>query len=378
MILLAKDQSNKMLEIRVKERTLYLEEALKVKRNFLNNMSHEIRTPLQGILSISEELSSRWEEFDEHKRQQLAKMVSQNSDRLMRLVSNILDMSKLESGKMHYDMQQHDIVAIAKEVIAEFCNVIYDLSINMHIKNETHELFAYCDSIRVAQVIRNLVANAIKFGNGYDIDVEIFLDSFYCSKLKGEVKGVRVNVIDYGIGIPENELTIIFNPFVESSNTKSMAGGTGLGLSISKEIVEAHGGIIKASSSEHKTTLSFIIPSTHEKNVEINEKSVQSQLAHNKNLTILIIDDEEPCRIACTLMLNSAGHKIIDANGGTDGLNKLDLHHTTIDIILLDLMMPDIHGLDVLADIRRNKKFDHIPIIIQSGTTDKSEINASL
>ena len=164
-----------------------------------------------------------------------------------------------------------------------------------------------------------------------------------------------ISISDIGVGIPADELKTIFNPFTQSSRTKSSAGGTGLGLAIAKQIVEQHGGEIYALNNE-KRGCSFIFTLPVLKNIYIGKK--------NNAGKILVIDDEEIALNVIETGLTLRGFKVVVAAGGVEGLKYLQKHHEEISIVLLDLMMPGIYGLEVLKVIK--EKYPQLIVIIQS------------
>ena len=242
-------------ELRLKRSIQDLAVALEAKERFLRNMSHEIRTPLQTILGIPSGLMDNYDNLsDEQIKYYLRGMIEQ-SDRLMNLVSNLMDLSKFREGKFTMEFRKENLREIYEEIINEFKYVHPHITLNI-ISDVTPE--AMCDKFRVGQVLRNLIGNSIKHG-GKDKEIRITVDKH--SKQKSYIK---TTVEDQGVGIPEGEEKIIFEPFIESSQTRSEGGGTGLGLSIVKEIIESHKGKVWVESKTpnmHGACVSFILPS---------------------------------------------------------------------------------------------------------------------
>jgi signal transduction histidine kinase len=170
--------------------------------------------------------------------------VEQSGERLLALLNDLLDLSKLEVGKMRYEMVQADLRAVVATVVDECGPLARDRELRISVDRCTDDTRAWCDPHRIAQVVRNLLSNAIKFSprGGH---VQIVLDQ------ASDRSGARLalTVRDEGVGIPEAELETIFGKFVQSSTTKSSAGGTGLGLAICRQIVEDHGGTIRAGNN---------------------------------------------------------------------------------------------------------------------------------
>ena len=262
--MLAEIQSSKeTLEEKVAERTLDLEKLMQIKSQFLSNMSHEIRTPIHGIMNYVDFLVQDWEILDKDQKYEFVTKLHSNSGRLLSLINNLLDLSKLDAGKMEFDMQQENLVEIINDVMQE-CEALYmnhkDISINF-----TYDDDAKCnitlDRERIAQVIRNLLSNAIKFTPKGKITLTLSFVKFKKENAH-KVQGLQLILSDEGIGIPLDELIYIFDKFNQSTKTKTGAGGTGLGLTISKEIIRAHHGLIWAENNANNvgSTFTFIIP----------------------------------------------------------------------------------------------------------------------
>ncbi|AIL65684.1 Sensor histidine kinase [Rickettsiales bacterium Ac37b] len=370
--------ANESLEQKVEERTVELQQALAAKTEFLNNMSHEIRTPMQGFTVISTSLVEHWKEFNDERKYELASKIASNAKRLSSLLSHLLDLSKFQAGKMRLSLEKVDLNLIILEMIDE-AQTLYingkQLQINF---TPLKEAFILADKERIGQVLRNLFVNSIKFSpNNSTLTVSLKLSEItYDDQNKNEA--YHFTIKDEGVGIPENELYTIFEVFVQSSKTKTKAGGTGLGLAICKEIIEAHHGEIWAENNEDKgATFNFVVPISQAKQMDghhiIAENNVEIPIKPatqtTKTANILIIDDEDACLMSMELLLFGSGYNLHKAAGGAAGLEYLKEHSKEI-----DLMMPDIYGLNVLAEIKQNPELAKIPIILQTGSSDSAEI----
>jgi two-component system sensor histidine kinase ChiS len=377
---------NESLEQKVQTRTKELEHALSAKTEFLNNMSHEIRTPVAGFLGISDGLVSLWDKLEDTKKFKYVQDIANAANRLSSLIGNLLDLAKFNSGKMVLDAKEIDLKLAVSEMIDE-CNILY-------MSNKKIEFEFICDATdsnlagdreRIAQVLRNLFYNAIKFTNDNSVITARITDA----QIKHE-RALHFSIEDQGIGVPEEELTSIFESFVMSSRTKTKAGGTGLGLSIAKEIIDAHHGKIWASNNQSQSaTFHFIIPvgnlksaTTHKNHPSPSLASKETSSKQNmpkdstkKQVTILMIDDEELVITSMELAFSASNYKFVGALGGVAGLKYLREHESEVDLILLDLMMPDMYGLNVLEKIKQNPKTSNIPVILQTGASDLSEID---
>lgn len=255
------------LEQKVKKRTSDLEKAMKVKEEFLANMSHEIRTPIHGIMNYAEFLAHDWKIIEDEKRFDFIKKLYLNSDRLMSLINNLLDLSKLDAKKMDFYFVNNDIVELVEDAIDEVEPLYIEKNINIKFEYDKNEKYIVsCDKERILQVVRNLLSNAIKFTKEGVITVRINYSEFIEPGIVS-VKGIMISILDQGIGIPEAELGYIFDKFNQSAHTRTGSGGTGLGLAICKDIIKEHKGWVWAKNNlpNAGATFSFILPTIHAK-----------------------------------------------------------------------------------------------------------------
>ncbi len=230
--------------------------ANQAKTEFLANMSHELRTPMHGILSYAQFGQSRSDRVPREKLSEYFTEISTCGKRLMALLNDLLDLAKLESGKMGYILADNDIGERIETVLAEFTAFGEEkqISIAKSIQPDCRHL--QFDRDRIDQVLRNLLSNALKFsGTGGKITFET------CSIQENGRFYLKVMVKDQGIGLPDDELDTVFDKFIQSSSTKTGSGGTGLGLAICRQIIRDHGGRIWAeNNAEGGATFSFILP----------------------------------------------------------------------------------------------------------------------
>ena len=243
------------------------EKANHAKSDFLANMSHELRTPMHSILSFSDFglkqiVKKPLEEKGIEKIERFFSNINESGKRLLGLLNNLLDLAKLESGKMSYDFKRQDLRYTTEKILMEFSTKAVEKSVNITVQTPEDSTVAQYDNDKITQVIANLVSNAIKFTES-DSEVKILIENTEVVKDAGtgEKKAVvKFTIIDKGPGVPEEELEAIFDQFIQSSKTKTGAGGTGLGLAICKEIIEAHKGYIWAENSpEGGALVSFVI-----------------------------------------------------------------------------------------------------------------------
>lgn len=225
----------------------------RTKSEFLANMSHELRTPMHAILGFSSLGASKVETASSEKIASYFSRINESGQRLLGLLNDLLDLSKLEAGRMNFEFSKNDLQATITSIVEELRPLFRDRLLTIDIEPADIDTIAIYDDEKISQVVRNLLSNAIKFSpEGRSVMIHfasatLKLDDDESSA--GEVPAVSVSIWDQGTGIPEDELEIVFDEFVQSSKTEHGAGGTGLGLSISKEIIKRHGGIIKAGNA---------------------------------------------------------------------------------------------------------------------------------
>lgn len=228
------------------------EAANSAKSEFLTNMSHELRTPLHGILSFAALGVRRNQTLTPEERLEFFQLIQQSGNNLLQLINALLDLAKLESGRMDFSFAPVDLQTAIPVVIDELRSLAEDHQLTIALSCSAADASIHADRTRLLQVVRNLLSNAIKFSPaGTAIQVDI----------ADRAQSLVVSVRDHGIGIPDEELTAIFDKFIQSSKTRTGAGGTGLGLAICREIIQAHGGRIWAANRpEGGAELVFEIP----------------------------------------------------------------------------------------------------------------------
>lgn len=250
----------KELEALLERKTQELIVALETQERLLNNINHEIRTPLQGIMGISESLTAYWDSISDKEKKEYVKSLANSGDRLMNLLSNFMDLSKLKKGNLSFDFKYNDIKISIIEVITEFYGITHPIDLTMSSNVDTFILY---DAWRIKQVVRHLIANSVKHG-GKNKLIQITLST---KSTEGK-KFFCINIKDAGVGIAENELDAIFEPFYEGVKTKRGSGGTGIGLAICRDIIRAHGGEIWAENNANQAGATFHFTLPYEKRHE--------------------------------------------------------------------------------------------------------------
>jgi len=236
------------------------EQANKSKSEFLANMSHELRTPMHAILSFSNFGIKKFNSARPEKLLSYFNKINQSGERLLALLNDLLDLSKLEAGKLEFNFRLFELSLVLKQCIDEQEAQLNEKNLLIKFINSEHNTQAQFDTVKISQVITNFLSNAIKFSEqGTTLSIEIKADELFSDA--GISNGLCLSITDQGIGIPDNELDTIFDKFIQSSKTKTGAGGTGLGLAICKEFIDAHHGRIWAEHNpEGGSIFNFVIP----------------------------------------------------------------------------------------------------------------------
>lgn len=366
-LLTVKERSNQDLERQVLEKTHQIEEITKQKNKFLDNLSHEIRASVQIITNLSSIASYDWEKLDDSARKDIVFKISKNSGNLLFLINNVLDISKFHSGRMLFDMKVNNLETVTKSVLEELQILANEKNIKIDFyKNKHIELNTIFDKERISQVIRNLIINAIKYSKK-DSHIRVDLLQKYATLPTGiTINGLCLAIKDLGIGIPEKELKTIFEPFEVSSNSNKRKDSTGLGLSISLEIVNEHNGVIWAENNKGSDGVTFYCVLPYSNNIVSKDDNKSAK----KKFTLLFVDDEEGSRVAGRMILENIGYTVKVFASGHDLLDFLKYSGKKPDLMLLDMLMPDLDGVELVKKLRNISEYKNVPIILQTGKYD--------
>ena len=336
-------------------KTKIAEDAVKAKQQFLSNMSHEIRTPMNAIIGFTDVILKT--NLDEPQKQYL-NAIKVSGDALILLINDILDLAKVDSGKMSFQQISFNLPDSITTMLQLFEIKIKEKNIELIEEyDENIPQILEGDLMHLRQIILNLLSNALKFTNKGKILLQISLKEEDANSVV-----IEFTLTDTGIGIPEDRLEHIFEKFEQAhQNAKNFYGGTGLGLAIAKQLVEAQGGVITVKSELNKgTTFSFILRFKKiNTQVEFDEE-IGNNEPKIENVKILVVEDIELNQLLIKIILMDFGFEVDVVDNGKIAIEKLQ--ENIYDIILMDLQMPEMNGFETTMYIREVMK-SQIPII---------------
>ena len=359
--------ANRDIETQARE----IAQGAKYKSEFLANMSHELRTPLNSILLLSEMLTDQENSHLSDEEKEFAKVIHSSGQDLLELINDILDLSKIETGKVNIEFSDVNISELPKILKANFAHFAKqkDLTYHIEILGEIPKLF-FTDELRLRQILKNFLSNAFKFTEQGKVEVRIQSAALITEEMqKVSDDWLEIAVEDTGIGIPKEKHSIIFESFHQVDGaTVRKYGGTGLGLAISKEYAKLLGGFIQVESEEGiGSTFTLYLPNMRQcqENIEAMQGSLAVQPEEKVNIfqgkKILMIDDDRRNIYSMRTLLESKGAIVTSGESGLECLQKLQ-YNTDYDAVLMDIMMPGMNGYEVIQIIREQMNLD-LPII---------------
>jgi len=324
------------------------------KNQFLANMSHELRTPLNAIIGYSELLIEEAGYHQSDDCTQDLQKIRTAGQHLLELVNNVLDLSKIEAGKMELSVESFDLISLLKEVESTVQPLIVNKMNRLKMSYTNVLGTMHTDLTRLRQMLLNLLNNAIKFTeNGV---IHLTVERYQ----HAEKAWIRFQVADEGIGMTEEQLAKLFKPFTQAdSSTTRRYGGTGLGLTITKQFAEMMGGTIEVMSEfGHGSTFTLCLPAE----VDIQYESINEVEEVKQDGTVVIVNHEKQTRQMLKQDLSQLGYAVATAGNRKEAIklvNKLNP-----DAILLDLKTSAVEGWEVLAELRNNPLLSHIPVIL--------------
>lgn len=369
---------------KLQQQLLIEEEVNNIKIQFFTNISHELRTPLTLITGPIANILHN-EKLSTNVRSQL-EIVSSNAARMLRMVNQILDFRKVQNGKMRLRIQRTTLRKIVEQTTANFHKEAMDKRIAFSVKylTENDEVWVDCDKIDT--ILYNLLSNAFKYtqaGLNKAIEVRVEERSDY----------VLLIVADEGMGIPKDKRNIIFSRYNSHNEVRNLGNqpGTGIGLNLVKDLVDLHGGFIEVESTpgkgstftvmlrkgnEHFTSDVDMIVDDHSDSKVVNNTTKMQELEdseeHRTNKQVMIVDDNDDMREFLKTILGN-DWDIITARDGADALQQI--HHSLPDLVITDLMMPNMDGMELTKRLKTNIETSFLPIIL---LTAKSAIESRL
>jgi signal transduction histidine kinase/CheY-like chemotaxis protein/CHASE3 domain sensor protein len=363
----------------IEEKSRQVELSSKYKSEFLANMSHELRTPLNSLLILAKDLANNNSQNLTDDQIESAEIIYRSGKDLLILINEVLDLAKIEAGKMTLNPTEVKISEMGENIRQKFKKQVEQkgLNFNINIANDAPE-YIITDYQRLEQILKNLLSNAIKFTEKGSISI-LFS--------KHSKEKISIKIEDTGIGIPKDKQDIIFEAFQQAEGgTSRKYGGTGLGLSISKELAHLLGGTITLESKEEDgSAFTLIIP----QQLKVEEKEVKKELESKKTSSnkseflnyptieddrnniseedrvVLIIEDDRNFSSVLKKQVNERKFQCISAATGEDGLVLAEKFKP--DAIILDITLPGMDGNAVLSELKANPDLRHIPVHVVSG-----------
>ncbi len=334
----------------------------RMKNEFVSTVSHELRTPLTSIRGSLGLLTGGAMGDLPNNMNEMLHIASNNTDRLLLLINDILDMQKIESGQMAFSFKPIDVMALVKQAISENTAYADQYAIKFIITHRKNDVYVLGDDDRLMQVLGNLMSNAAKFSpEGETVELAVAQHG----------NAIRISVTDHGQGIPEEFAPKLFEQFTQSDSSDTrQKGGTGLGLSIVKAIINKHGGRIDYVTHQGIGTSIFVelpISSSKQHN---DQNNIPTHLHGSHNACILIVEDDADIANLLQQLLSGAGYNCDIANTAEEARKLLASNIKYYKAMTLDIQLPDINGTNFINELRSNPDTQSLPIIVVSVEAD--------
>ena len=355
----ARELTAQNVELEVQKK--YLDESNKLKTTFLSNMSHELRTPLNSVIALSGVLTRRLTGNIPEEEHSYLNVIERNGKQLLSLINEILDLSRIESGREEISINQFNPKDLIEEVVELIHPQASAKGIELQYKTEDGLAHIESDYVKCRHILQNLVSNAVKFTENGGVAVEA----------KADESTISIIVADSGIGIDKKHLPFIFDEFRQGDGSNSRKfGGTGLGLAIAKKYAEMLGGKIEVKSQPGEgSVFTLVLPLKSQSVGEVVEHFPVHYKTGTGNMevkpaskNILIVEDSESAIIQIKDILEHEGYNVRIARNGSEALSQIS--RAVPDGMILDLMMPEVDGFEVLRRIRQQEITTHLPVII--------------
>ena len=371
--------ADKKINQKLEEAVRTAENANRAKTTFLNNMSHDIRTPMNAIIgftNIAMKQDLKQETIN------CLKKISESSEHLLTLINDVLDISRIESGKIKFAPIPVDITEIADTVVSIMHGFLTNRNISFHTKlGEPEQPYVLADAVRIREVLVNILGNAVKFT---DDGGEITFETNYLSGADERHMLVRYRIADTGVGMTEDFVEHLFDEFSQEENSaRTQYKGTGLGMTITKRYVDLMGGMISVESKKGKGS-TFLV----ELPMELTDESKVQKQGHTydgsdlSGVKILMAEDNDLNAEIAMVQLEEVGIKVTRVCDGTEAVSAfLENPKGTFDMIFMDIMMPTMNGYEATKTIRANLNRPdarRIPIIAMTANAFAEDVQASL
>ncbi len=385
------EQKNSEVELAsrsLEEKAEQLQLISKYKSEFLANMSHELRTPLNSLLILSKMLAENRDGNLTPEQVKFASTVYTSGHELLGLINEILDLSKVEAGKMPIDPRDAKVEEVADYLEQTFRHVAEQKSIGFTIETDAGApTTVHTDVMRLEQILKNLLSNAFKFTESGSVTLRVERAR---RPQPGAGPFVAFSVRDTGIGIAKEKQKLIFEAFQQADGTTSRKyGGTGLGLTISREIARLLGGTIDVESAPGEGSVFTVVvpvrytgpePARDLERHRAEDDAPVPPLPPGVDLsgrTVLLADDDMRNLFAINAVLESAHLEVIHAHNGREAVRLLE-ENPQVDLVLMDTMMPELDGLSAIRLIRRSSRFERLPIVSLTAKAMKDDRESAI